>query len=143
MNRYAALGTIALLVGAGCKDNGPTFGAIRVSVATTGRDLDLDGYALIVKSAVGTPDAEGRVHTDEVPDAPVLGCFWAFGEDRPIGAIRAQWLEATEERSRETSCVTMVELLRAKGGRRELEFVRSCLSLPRFRDALARLSRAR
>jgi hypothetical protein len=90
----------------------------RLSLKTDRVVVFKDGYALIVKSAVGTPDGEGRVHTDEVPDAAVLGCFWAFSEDRPIGAIRAEWLEATEERSRETSCVTMVELLRANKGKR-------------------------
>ncbi len=51
------LGTIALVIGAGCKDERPTFGAIRVSVATTGGDLDLDGYALSLdgSSCLGKP----------------------------------------------------------------------------------------
>ena len=40
------LGILALVTGAGCRNDGPTFGAIRVSVVTTGADLDLDGYTV-------------------------------------------------------------------------------------------------
>ncbi len=42
---------IALLLAAGCRDQGPSTGNLRVTVATTGGDLDLDGYALTVDAA--------------------------------------------------------------------------------------------
>src|SRR6266568_1829778 len=42
---------IALLLAAGCRDQGPSTGNVRVTVTTTGGDLDLDGYALTVDAA--------------------------------------------------------------------------------------------
>src|SRR5437879_3735338 len=41
-----------------------------------------DGHGLIVKSGTAVADADGRALTFDVPDAAVLGCFWAVGEDR-------------------------------------------------------------
>ncbi len=42
---------VALLLAAGCRDQGPSTGDLRVTVTTTGGDLDLDGYALTVDAA--------------------------------------------------------------------------------------------
>ena len=42
---------VALLLAAGCRDQGPSTGNVRVTVTTTGGDLDLDGYALTVDGA--------------------------------------------------------------------------------------------
>jgi hypothetical protein len=36
-----------------------------------------DGFALVVKKGTAVSDDEGRVVTEEVPDAAVLGTFWA------------------------------------------------------------------
>jgi len=51
------LGTIALVVGAGCKDEGPILtavhGVVEVTAATTGIDLDRDGYTAQLDA--GTP----------------------------------------------------------------------------------------
>jgi hypothetical protein len=79
-----------------------------------------DGYALFVKGAVGTADADGRVHTDAVPDAAVLGCVWAVtGKDHErLLAMRSAWHETKETRTRETACTTTLELLRANVGQR-------------------------
>ncbi len=76
-----------------------------------------DGYALVVKSAMATPGPDGQVFTDEVPDAAVLGCFWAVADGRPITTMRAEWVENTSERSRETACTSIVEILRANTGK--------------------------
>src|SRR2546428_7232997 len=55
-NRWMAAVTrcacgVALLLAAGCRDQGPSTGNVRVTVTTTGGDLDLDGHALTVHAA--------------------------------------------------------------------------------------------
>jgi hypothetical protein len=78
-----------------------------------------DGYALVVKGATGTADAEGRVHTEKVPDGAVLGCVWAAtGKDhaRVLG-MRSEWVETREETSTETPTLDVRELLRANVGK--------------------------
>ena len=76
-----------------------------------------DGYGLFVKAAIGTADAEGRVFTGEVPDAVVLGSFWATVDDGTIRAMRAEWIDEQHERTRSTPCISMLELLRANVGK--------------------------
>ena len=45
---------LLLLVAAGCNDStGPSTGAIRVTVTTTGAELDQNGYSLALDSAAG------------------------------------------------------------------------------------------
>lgn len=76
-----------------------------------------DGHALFAKSASAIADAQGRVHTNHVPEAAVLGCFWAASEDgRPI-MMRAEWVETSREKTVERACITLVELIRANVGR--------------------------
>lgn len=78
-----------------------------------------DGYALFVKGAQGTADAQGRVYTESVPDAAVLGCVWAVTgkDDDKIVAMRSEWHESKETRTKETACITTLELLRANTGK--------------------------
>src|SRR5687768_15851780 len=55
-----------------------------------------DGYALVAKSASGTADGEGRVFTRQVPEAAILGSFWAVGEGQRVLGMRAEWDEKRE-----------------------------------------------
>ena len=87
---------------------------------TTGRVVVFkDGYALFVKGAEGTADGEGRAWTDAVPDAAVLGCVWAVtGKgNETLLSMRSEWHETKETRTKETACVTTLELLRANVGK--------------------------
>ena len=52
---WMALATATVL--ASCSDDGPGVGAIRVTLATTGGDPDLDGYDIVVDSAAPVPVA--------------------------------------------------------------------------------------
>lgn len=52
-----------------------------------------DGYALMIKQARGTADADGRIHTFEVPDAAVLGSFWATSAQHRVLAMRAEYTD--------------------------------------------------
>lgn len=76
-----------------------------------------DGYGLFVKSASGDADAEGRLFTDEVPDAAVLGTFWATADGDEIVGMKAEWIEQTQRIEKETDCVSSLELLRANQGK--------------------------
>ncbi len=76
-----------------------------------------DGHALFAKSAIATADASGRVYTDHVPDAAVLGCFWAAAEDGRALMMRAEWVERTEPKTTERACLSMSDLLRVNAGR--------------------------
>ena len=40
-----------------------------------------DGYSLIIKRATATTNKDGEVFTDDVPDAAVLGSFWAVPDE--------------------------------------------------------------
>jgi hypothetical protein len=58
------------------------------------------------------------VFTREVPEAAILGSFWAVGEGQRVLGMRAEWDEKREVRKTETACVTIAELLRANKGKR-------------------------
>lgn len=89
----------------------------RLTLATERVVIFKDGYALIVKTATGTPTPDGRLVTGEAPDAAVLGCFWATADGAAIRAMKAEWVESSEERTRETPCMNVRELLRANEGK--------------------------
>jgi len=75
-----------------------------------------DGHGLVIKTGGGIADDDGRAFITEVPDAAVLGCFWATSDDK-IVAMRAEWHEDKRMREQETACVTVAELLRANVGK--------------------------
>ncbi len=74
-----------------------------------------DGHGLFVKQATGIADADGRVFTNEVPDGAILGSFWASAGDRTL-SMRAEWIEKKQERKRLTTCISILDLLRANQG---------------------------
>ncbi|MHC4220092.1 MAG: hypothetical protein ACYSU7_16730, partial [Planctomycetota bacterium] len=76
-----------------------------------------DGHGLFVKKATGTTDAEGRLSTDAVPDAAVLGSFWAVADDHDAVNLKAEWIDREVSSEKVTDCVTRTELLRANEGR--------------------------
>jgi len=89
------LGLCACSHGAPPPSTSPTFAASMHAAATTSPSqltwktdrvvIFKDGYGLLAKSGSGTADAQGDAFTDDVPDAAVLGCFWAIAEvDRGV-----------------------------------------------------------
>ncbi|MGE0193345.1 MAG: hypothetical protein AB7T63_15040 [Planctomycetota bacterium] len=76
-----------------------------------------DGHALFVREGEGVVGADGRLRTSDVPDAAVLGTFWALAEgDRAVG-MEARVVERKRERSEDVACGDMRELLAANVGR--------------------------
>ncbi len=76
-----------------------------------------DGHGLFVKSAEGVADGDGKVHTEQVPGAAVLGTFWAIAEKRTLKSTVADWYETVRPKSEEGSCLSTLELLRANKGK--------------------------
>src|SRR5579871_3935083 len=50
-----------------------------------------DGYSLFIKHGVATTDKSGEVYTDDVPDAAVLGSFWAIPDGGRLVSMLAGW----------------------------------------------------
>lgn len=76
-----------------------------------------DGYGLFVKHAQGVANADGVVFTEDVPDAAVLGTFWALAADDEVVAMRAEWVEEEVETEEVVGCASIAELLAANVGR--------------------------
>ena len=89
----------------------------RLTLSTERVVIFKDGYGLFVKSGTATADADGHVFTDAVPDAAVLGCFWAAAEGRKVLGLHAGWVETKTTRERTESCLSVLDLLRANVNR--------------------------
>ncbi len=124
---FARLGTLAFIVTASLTTPTPPSAPPRpitplaepggLALATERVVIFKDGYGLFVKSAAGVADSEGKVHTEKVPDAAVLGTFWAIPEGRTLKSTIAEWHEVVRTRTEEGSCLSTLELLRANEGK--------------------------
>ncbi len=110
----SSLSTLMLFIPASAAD---VAGSPRLKLSTERVVIFKDGHGLVVKAGVGTADADGRAYTADVPDGAILGCFWAIGRDKKVLGMRAEWDEKKEVREKETSAVTVAELLRANLGK--------------------------
>lgn len=76
-----------------------------------------DGYALIIKKATATSDKSGEVFTDEVPDAAVLGSFWALPEEGRMISMLAGWKETKDSEEKQMPATQPIEILLANKGK--------------------------
>ncbi len=76
-----------------------------------------DGYCLVIKQGTATTDAHGIVFTDEVPDAAVLGSFWAVPENGTIESVVAGWVETESDSNRDVDCANVIEIVEANLGK--------------------------
>lgn len=76
-----------------------------------------DGYCLVIKRASGTPDKNGVAFTDDVPDAAVLGSFWAVPDAGRLVSMSAGWKEDERTVSKDFPCKEHVEILLANQGK--------------------------
>ncbi len=78
-----------------------------------------DGYCMVIKKGAAKTDADGRVFTEEVPDAAVLGSFWTIPltDDVNLKSTVAGWEENKVESESEVDCVSMFEILEANIGK--------------------------
>ncbi len=76
-----------------------------------------DGHALVIKKGVGKTDAMGEIHTLEVPDAAVLGSFWATTPKAgALLGMRAGWREEEATETVEEPALDNLAILRANVG---------------------------
>jgi hypothetical protein len=76
-----------------------------------------DGYCLFIKKATFTTDKNGEAYTDDVPDAAVLGSFWAVPEEGRLVSMQAGWKTTEETKDKETICKETIEILLANKGK--------------------------
>ena len=76
-----------------------------------------DGYALIIKRGVATTDKSGEVYTDDVPDAAVLGSFWALPEQDRLISMLAGWKATKDSDDKQMPCTQPIEILQANKGK--------------------------
>src|SRR5438093_12577111 len=76
-----------------------------------------DGYSLIIKRGVATTDKAGEVFTDDVPDAAVLGSFWAVPDQGRLISMLAGWKSTKETDDKEVLCTQPIEILLANKGK--------------------------
>ena len=76
-----------------------------------------DGYCLFIKKATFTTDKNGEAFTDDVPDAAVLGSFWAIPEEGRLVSMQAGWKTTEDTKDKETMCKETIEILLANKGK--------------------------
>ena len=76
-----------------------------------------DGYSLIIKQATATTDKDGEVFTDDVPDAAVLGSFWAVPDEGRLITMLAGWKATKDSDEKEMPCTQPIEILLANKGK--------------------------
>ncbi|WP_425617488.1 hypothetical protein NA78x_001166 [Anatilimnocola sp. NA78] len=76
-----------------------------------------DGYSLIIKRGVATSDQDGEVYTDDVPDAAVLGSFWAVPEQGRLISMTAGWKTTKDSTPKDLPCKETLEILLANQGK--------------------------
>ena len=76
-----------------------------------------DGYSLIIKRGTAAVDKNGEVYTDEVPDAAVLGSFWALPEQGRLVSMTAGWETTKDSQPKQVLCMQHIEILLANKGK--------------------------
>jgi len=75
-----------------------------------------DGYFLIIKRGFTTTDEKMQAFTEEVPDAAVLGSFWAVAKTGEIQSMTAGWRDNEAEETKAVLCTETIEILEANVG---------------------------
>lgn len=76
-----------------------------------------DGYSLIIKRATATTNKDGEVFTDDVPDAAVLGSFWAVPDEGRLVSMLAGWKSTKDSEEKAMPCTQTIEILLANKGK--------------------------
>ncbi len=89
----------------------------RLSLTTTKVVIFKDGYSLVLKRAVARTDKQGRVFTEQVPDAAILGSFWATPKEGQLLSTTAGWVESKRSYEKLADCTSSIEVLHANLGK--------------------------
>ena len=112
---WASLGCSATLVeGANAAEPGGS----ELDLKTERVIIFKDGYALVLKRGVAVTNDSGEIYTNEVPDAAVLGSFWATPKEGRISAMVASRVEEKEAKDKQVPCTQTIEILKANHGKK-------------------------
>ena len=111
------LGVVGFVVGDEMQDGQPVERPGNIELTTEQVVVFKDGYCLVVKDGVAKTDENGFAHTYEVPDAAVLGSFWAVPETGEIKSMVASWEETKTEEVKEINCTNVLSIIKANVGR--------------------------
>jgi hypothetical protein len=76
-----------------------------------------DGYCLVVKRGVATANATGEVYTEAVPDAAVLGSFWAVPTKDRLISMDAGVVTTIDKTAKKAPCIDHLALIKANQGK--------------------------
>ncbi|HTN74712.1 MAG TPA: hypothetical protein VL096_05675, partial [Pirellulaceae bacterium] len=77
-----------------------------------------DGHCLFHKHGAAVTDKQRECFTDDVPDAAVLGSFWALPKEGRLVSMRAGWETVTTSTTKEVPCTGYLDVLLANQGER-------------------------
>ena len=110
-------GMVGFVVGDELQDSQPVEKPGNIELTTEHVVIFKDGYCLVVKDGVAKTDENGFAHTYEVPDAAVLGSFWAVPESGEIKSMVAGWEETKTEDVKNVNCTSVLSIVKANVGR--------------------------
>jgi hypothetical protein len=113
----AACAATALIVTAGSPSAAKAAGNNAMELKTERVIVFKDGYCLVVKRGAAVTDAAGEFFTEQVPDAAVLGSFWATPKEGKLLSLRAGWEKTTEKAEKSVPCMQTIEILKANEGK--------------------------
>ena len=111
------LGVAGMFVDDEPAENKPADEAGQMELTTEQVVVFKDGYCLVVKDGVAKTDANGLAHTYEVPDAAVLGSFWAVPQAGKIKSMVAGWDENKATDVKRVNCTDVHSIVKANVGR--------------------------
>lgn len=76
-----------------------------------------DGYCLFIKKGIAKADAQGEVFTEQVPDAAVLGSFWATPKEGRLVNMNAGTVTTHDKATKPVPCTQHIEILQANKGK--------------------------
>jgi hypothetical protein len=70
-----------------------------------------DGYSMFVRAGEARCDDKGDIYIDEVPDAAVLGSFWATSDEGSPISMKAGFESTTNKIEKSAACTRQIEVL--------------------------------
>ncbi|WP_166823516.1 hypothetical protein [Thalassoroseus pseudoceratinae] len=122
MSRSALIVLVGILTGLNSLGERFVFGAEKddpheLKLTTERLIIFKDGYAMVIKKGTATTNDDGEVFTNEVPNAAVLGSFWAVPKQGRLINMLARETEREETTTTTQSAAHMLDLLDSNVGK--------------------------
>ena len=76
-----------------------------------------NGYSLVIKSGSAITSKNCEIYTDQVPDAAVLGSFWATASEGHLKSMYVGWSKTPETVTKRVKCSNKMEILQVNQGK--------------------------